>query len=234
MSTKQKTAKHDQRKWAGTTLDARQAARREQLISAGFELLGEHGASAVTVRGVTRAARLSERYFYESFNDREELLITVHDRVAEEARAVIAAAVAALADTTAPDTKASGPNDLTDPEAPAIAGLLAFTDFLEEDPRRGRVLLQESFADEALVRHGVELLPSFAALLIQQINASFEGPDEVDANLSAIALVGALAHLYLSWINGTLNVSRERIVRHASRLIVAAAGVHSHDDGSQR
>lgn len=239
MSTKQKTAKHDQRKWAGTTLDARQAARREQLISAGFELLGEHGASAVTVRGVTRAARLSERYFYESFNDREELLITVHDRVAEEARAVIAAAVAALADATtpdatAPDSKASDPNDLTDPEAPAIAGLLAFTDFLEEDPRRGRVLLQESFADEALVRHGVELLPSFAALLIQQINASFEGPDEVDANLSAIALVGALAHLYLSWINGTLNVSRERIVRHASRLIVAAAGVHSHDDGSQR
>lgn len=242
MSTKQKTAKHDQRKWAGTTLDARQAARREQLISAGFELLGEHGASAVTVRGVTRAARLSERYFYESFNDREELLITVHDRVAEEARAVIAAAVAALADTTAsdstapdstaPDSKASDLNDLTDPEAPAIAGLLAFTDFLEEDPRRGRVLLQESFADEALVRHGVELLPSFAALLIQQINASFEGPDEVDANLSAIALVGALAHLYLSWINGTLNVSRERIVRHASRLIVAAAGVHSHDDGS--
>lgn len=226
MSTTQKTDQHGQRRWAGTTLDARQSARREQLIAAGYELLGEQGAGAVTVRGVVRAAKLSERYFYESFQDREALLITVHDRVAEEARAVITAAVAEVAVPQAEDS-----NELADPEAPAIAGLLAFTDFLEADPRRGRVLLQESFADEALVRHGVELLPSFAALLIQQINASFEGPDEVDATLSAIALVGALAHLYLGWIDGTIDVSRERIVRHASRLIVAAAGVHSHDDG---
>lgn len=218
------------RRWAGTTLDARQAERREKLIAAGYELLGEQGASAVTVRGVTRAAKLSERYFYESFADREALLITVHDRVAEEARAVIAAAVAELVETGGVETGGvAEPQASADPEAPAIAGLHAFTDFLEEDPRRGRVLLQESFADEALVRHGVELLPSFAALLIQQINASFEGPDEVDATLSAIALVGALAHLYLGWIDGSIDVSRERLIRHASRLIVAAAGVHSHD-----
>lgn len=214
-----------QRRWAGTTLDARQAARREQLIEAGFALLGEQGASAVTVRGVTRTARLSERYFYESFADRDALLITVHDRVAEQARAVIAAAVGALVDSTPPDSDARA-----DPEAPAIAGLSAFTDFLEEDPRRGRVLLQESFADEALVRHGVELLPSFTALLVEQISASFEGPDEVDATLSAVALVGALAHLYLGWIDGSLAVSRERLVRHAASLIVVAAGVHSHED----
>ena len=85
-----------QRRWAGTTLDARQAARREQLIEAGFALLGEQGASAVTVRGVTRTAQLSERYFYESFADRDALLITVHNRVAEQARAVITAAVGAV------------------------------------------------------------------------------------------------------------------------------------------
>lgn len=233
-SDKPKTGDGNPRRWAGTTLDARQAERREKLIAAGYELLGEQGASAVTVRGVTRAARLSERYFYESFADREALLITVHDRVAEQARDVIAAAVAETGApvgslTPADSDAATGPGELADPEAPAIAGLLAFTDFLEEDPRRGRVLLQESFADQVLVRHGVELLPSFAALLIQQINASFEGPDDLDATLSAIALVGALAHLYLGWIEGTFEVSRERLVRHASRLIVAAAGVHSHD-----
>jgi len=75
-----------QRRWAGTTLDVRRAARREQLIEVGFALLGEQGAAAVTVRGVARAAHLSERYFYESFSDRDALLLAVHDRVAEQAR----------------------------------------------------------------------------------------------------------------------------------------------------
>ena len=218
-----------QRRWAGTTLDARQAARREQLMTAGFALLGEQGATAVTVRGVTRAAHLSERYFYESFTDRDALLLAVHGRVAEQARAVIATAVAAAAQTTR-----SGADAPSEPDAPAIAGLSAFTDFLEEDPRRGRVLLQEAFADQALARHGVELVPSFAALLVEQIGARFEGPDEIDAELSAVALVGALAHLYLGWLDGTLEVDRERLVGHAARLLVAAAGVYSHDDSSVR
>jgi AcrR family transcriptional regulator len=217
-----------QRRWAGTTLDVRKAARRERLVDAGFDLLGEQGASAVSVRGVTRAARLSERYFYESFADRDALLLAVHGRVAEQARAVIAAAVAA-AHTTPPGADAP-----SEPDAAATAALSAFTDFLEEDPRRGRVLLQEAFADQALAQHGVQLVPSFAALLVEQIGARFEGPDEVDAELSAVALVGALAHLYLGWLDGTLEVDRERLVRHAARLLVAAAGVHSHDDSSVR
>jgi AcrR family transcriptional regulator len=207
-----------QRRWAGTTLDVRRATRREQLIEAGFALLGEQGARAVTVRGVARAAQLSERYFYESFSDREALLLAVHDRVAEQARTVIAAAVQVAVGAGA-----------TDPDAPAIAGLQAFTDFLEEDPRRGRVLLQEAFSDQTLARSGIELLPSFAALLVEQISARFDGPDEVDAAISAVALVGALAHLYLGWIDGSLAISRERLIRHAARLLVAAAAIRSHD-----
>jgi AcrR family transcriptional regulator len=208
--------------WAGTTLDARQAARRRQLVAAGYELLGTQGARAVTVRGVVRAARLSERYFYESFADRDALLLAVHDQVAEQARAVIVESVAAVAGSA----PASG-GDRPGPQTYALAGLTAFTDFLEQDPRRGRVLLQEAFADEVLVRHGVELMPSFAALLVEQIAASFEGLDATDAALSSLALVGALTHLYLGWIDGSLEVSRERLVDHAARLILAVAGVHS-------
>jgi AcrR family transcriptional regulator len=227
-----------QRRWAGTTLDVRRAARREQLIEVGFALLGEQGASAVTVRGAARAAHLSERYFYESFSDRDALLLAVHDRVAEQARDVIARAVGAAVQAGSADLAGPGPEtpDLgaanlraADLEAPAIAALQAFTDFLEEDPRRGRVLLAEAFSDQTLVRHGVELLPSFAALLVEQISARYAGPDKVDAELSAVALVGALAHLYLGWIDGSLAIPRERLIRHAARLLVAAAAIHSHD-----
>jgi len=203
----------EERLWGGRTLEARRAERFDRLLDAGTELLGTGGASAVTVRAVCRASRLSERYFYESFTDREELLIAVHDAVSERARDVIADAVLE-----------AGP----DPRDLARAGLSAFTAFLEEDRRRGRILLAEPFSDATLVRHGVVTVPSFAALLGVQIVAAFgSGVDEVDARLTSVALVGALAHLYLGWLNGTIDVSSERLVAHATELILSAAPTSS-------
>jgi AcrR family transcriptional regulator len=211
-----------ERIWGGTTLDARQAKRRRSLIAAGFDLLGREGAAAVSVRGVTRAAKLSERYFYESFASRDELLLAVHDEVATQARSVIAEAISELG-----SAEDAGEAFAVDPLDAAVAGLSAFTDFLDEDPRRGRVLLQEAFGDPLLVKHGVELLPSFAALVVEQIGARFDEPDETDAEISGVALAGALTHLYLAWLDGTLKVSRERLVDHAAQLVVAVAQAHS-------
>jgi len=205
-----------ERTWGGRTLEDRRAQRRERLLDAGYALLGDSGAAQVTVRGVCRAARLTERYFYESFDDREALLVAVHARVADEARTAIAAAVAA------------GPSE---PVARATAAVEAFVKLLEDDPRRGRVLLSEVFADQRLARAGVDMIPAFALLLAEQIAGIFgtlpEGPDALDGQLTSVALVGALAHLFSAWLDGTLEVSRERLVAHAVALIVAAGPVSS-------
>jgi AcrR family transcriptional regulator len=203
-----------ERIWGGTTLEARRADRFDRLLDAGTELLGTGGANAVSVRAVCRESRLSERYFYESFNDREELLIAVHDAVSERARDVITDAVL---------------NAGSDPAELARAGLSAFTVFLEEDRRRGRILLAEPFSNETLVRHGAVTIPGFAALLTVQIVAAFgdHGVDEIDAGLTSVALVGALAHLYLGWLNGTIDVPRDRLVDHATALILRAASTSS-------
>lgn len=207
-------APETERTWGGRTLEDRRATRRAQLLDAGYELLGTRGAASVTVRGVCRAAQLTERYFYESFADRVALLVAVQARVADEARGALAAAVVA-----AP----------ADPLARATAAVEAFVDLLQEDPRRGRVLLTEVFADEALMRVGIELLPSFAALLVEQIRDTFgdDGPDAVDAQLTAVALVGALVHLFRSWLDGSLLVTRERLVGHVVGLLLGAAPVSS-------
>ena len=200
----------EERLWGGTTLEARRAERCDRLLEAGTELLGTGGASAVTVRAVCRESRLSERYFYESFTDREALLIAVHDAISERARDAIAEAV-----------MASDPA----PEHLARAGLEAFTLFLEEDRRRGRILLSEPFANETPVRHGATTLPGFAVMFAGQITARYgeDGVDPVDARLTSVGLVGALTHLYLGWLNGTIDVPRERLVDHGVALILSAA-----------
>jgi AcrR family transcriptional regulator len=210
-----------ERRWGGTTLTARQTARREQLVEAGVELLGTEGAAGVSVRAVCRAAKLSERYFYESFDGRDALLRAVHTQVAGEARAAIVAAVAG-----------APPGGWAD-EALAHAAVGAFTAFLEEDPRRGRVLLSESFSDTVLARHDVELIPTFATLLVAQITALPDAPDATDAELTAVALIGALRNLYLAWLLGTPPISSARLNAHAAALVIAAARVSSRgaDDG---
>jgi AcrR family transcriptional regulator len=205
------------RTWAGTTLEDRAAARRAALIDAGTELLGTEGAAGVTVRAVCRATKLSERYFYESFDGRDALLRAVHAQVADQARDAIVAVVAA-------HVAAGGE---AEDEALAYAAVGAFTAFLEEDPRRGRVLLSESFSDTVLARHDIELVPAFAALLVAQITALPDGPDAIDAELTAVALIGALRNLYLAWMEGRQGLSAERLNAHAARLIIAAARVSS-------
>ncbi|MDX6714193.1 MAG: hypothetical protein QOH30_751 [Baekduia sp.] len=208
-----------ERRWGGTTLEARQSARRERLVEAGVELLGTEGAAGVSVRAACRSAKLSERYFYESFPDRDALLRAVHARVAGEAREAIAAAVAAHAPATREGAE----------EALAHAAVEAFTSFLEEDPRRGRVLLSESFADMVLARHEIELVPTFAALLVAQITALPDAPDATDAELTAVALLGALRNLYLAWLLGSPPISTARLNAHAAALIIAAARISSRD-----
>src|SRR5690349_9939893 len=68
-------------RWSGVPLADRQALRRSELIAAGTALLGGPEGPSLTVRAVCRATALTERYFYESFSDRDEFVRAVYDEV---------------------------------------------------------------------------------------------------------------------------------------------------------
>ena len=190
--------------WAGTTLAARRAERRRRFLDTALELLGTSGSGAVTVRSVCRAARLTDRYFYENFADRDALVVAVFDEVAHEAGQVLIDAVA----------KAG-----TDEHEPvARAAVHAFLDHLSDDPRRGRVLLQEPLADPALAARSVALSPTFAAIIRAQLGSA----RDVDAELAATAIVGAMANLLIRWMDGSLAIDRARLADFCVRLLTAS------------
>lgn len=193
-----------QRIWAGTTLADRRATRRRQFIDAGLELLGSDGTAAVSVRAACRTARLTERYFYENFADRDALLLAVYESVAEEARDALVDAVAAAPQRT---------EDLV------RAAVTAFVELIIDDPRKGTVLLLAPLTDPALTRRGSELLPAFTALIQDQLPATI---DETDRQLIAVGLVGSLTNLFINYLNGALAVPRDRLVEHCVRLLLNA------------
>ncbi len=112
------------------------------------------GCAAVTVRSVCRRARLTDRYFYESFAGRDELLLAAFERVADEARRALEEAVA----VSAPQ-----------PEVRARAAVAAFVALVLDAPHKGRLLLLEPFADPALGAHSHRLMPVFTDLVGGQL-----------------------------------------------------------------
>lgn len=62
------------RSYAGLSAAERRGARRSALIAAATRVYGEVGYNRATVRAICREAGLTERYFYESFDDQQALL----------------------------------------------------------------------------------------------------------------------------------------------------------------
>ncbi|MGN2637374.1 TetR/AcrR family transcriptional regulator [Nocardia takedensis] len=203
------------RRWRGLAPAERITARREQLINAGVELMGTVGAAEISMRGICRQAQLTERYFYESFTNLDALLTTVLETVVLAARDRLLDAL-----TTAP----------IDRDAMFRHCVSAFTDYLTEDRRRGRIMFVESQATPALTAHADELIELFTAPIALTIGAGDyrdPAPDQLDSTLNANAIFGTLAYLYRPWLEGSIAVPRDRFDEHATRLLVGISLVRS-------
>jgi AcrR family transcriptional regulator len=198
------------RPYGGVSAEDRVATRRSQLLDAGLDLFGTDGWNAATVRAICARAGLTERYFYESFKDREALLVAVFDRIISEATAAVLRAVE------------ESPHDA---RAKSRASIAAFVGLMTDDPRKGRIAFVEAMGSEALMQRRLDTMRAFAALIAEQARA-FYGRAAVpreDAELTTFMLVGGLAETLIAWLRGELEVSRERLVDHCAGLFVAAA-----------
>lgn len=208
------SATRGSRPYRGVSAEQRRAERRAKLIEAGLELLGEGDWSGATVRAVCTEAGLTERYFYESFADREALLVAIFDQVSAEAATAVLEAIEAA------------PHE---PRAKAEAAIGAFVELLTDDPRRARAMLISSQSSEPLRRRREQAIRAFAAMVSEQAQRFYgaDALDERDAELTALALVGGLAELLVRWLDGGLDVPRERLIVHCTELFVAATDVSS-------
>jgi AcrR family transcriptional regulator len=183
---KQSGAPAKGRRYQGLTSQERTSQRRAAVIGAALEVFGTLGYATSSVKKICEVAGLTERYFYESFTDRESGLAEVYDQLVRQMRAATLAAVeSADADT----------------DARAQAGLRAFIGFLTDDPRRARVVLIEVVGVSPAMeqkRHGV--LADFADLVLAVWAVSRTEPLTEREQLTAVALVGGVNHLLVDWL----------------------------------
>jgi AcrR family transcriptional regulator len=215
------TAPLDRSRWAGVPVEERQAERRAQLLEAGLDLLGTEGDVATTVRAVCQRARLNPRYFYESFADRDELLVGVYDRVVVELGAAVAEATAPHAD---------------DPEAGVRAGIGTIVRFVADDPRRAKVLYNEALGNEALNRRRIDtnhaLMESLVAMSRPQRRATKAA--ERAASVGAAVAVGGLSELILAWLEGRIDIEIDQLVDDAAAMLLAIGETAARLGGTPR
>ncbi|MDT5217297.1 MAG: hypothetical protein QOK18_5536 [Mycobacterium sp.] len=183
-------------RWSGVPLQDRQTLRRDELVAAGVQLLGGAAGPALTVRAVCRAAGLTERYFYESFADRDEFVRAAYDDVCS-------AAMSAL-------TTADTPRDAVE----------RFVTLMVDDPVRGRVLLIAPEREPVLAKSGAEWMPSFIDLLQRKLTRI---TDPAKQAMVATGLVGALTALFTAYLNGRLATTREQFIDYCVDMLVSRA-----------
>jgi AcrR family transcriptional regulator len=183
-------------RWTGVPLESRLALRRDNLIDAGVQLLGSDRGPALTVRAVCRKAALTERYFYESFSDRDEFVRAVYDDVCTRAMSTL--------------TSAKTPREAVE----------QFVELMVDDPVRGRVLLLAPAVEPILTRSGAEWMPNFIELLQRKLSRI---GDPVLQKMIATSLVGGLSSLFTAYLNGQLGATREEFIDYCVNMLFNTA-----------
>jgi AcrR family transcriptional regulator len=180
--------------------DERRAQRRSQLITAAIEVYGERGYRQATVKAVCEAAGLTERYFYESFANSEDLLIASYNAVTWSVFGEIRQSGAAAGVTRAERARAM---------------LRAYFTALQNDPRSARVFLVEIRG----VSRAVDKAFEASLRAIGEEVSRIAGPEGGQSDpLMQAGVVGGVIHIALRWIEDGYVPDIDSVTETAMRL----------------
>jgi AcrR family transcriptional regulator len=185
------------------------------LLEAGLQEFGTRGVLQTGVKDVCRRAGLTDRYFYESFNDSNALFTAVFDQATAHLFEVVARALQG-----AP----------ANPAAQSRAVIEAYVRALAEDPRLARVVFIEgASAGPEVERHMRTTLRRFARLVESGARPYLPAAVTDDAlRFGATSLVGAIERLMVEWQDGELGLSVQQIIDYLVDMLLAygrAAGM---------
>ncbi|WP_336175227.1 TetR/AcrR family transcriptional regulator [Acinetobacter ursingii] len=195
------TKVNKERQFKGLSLTERKHARREKLIEAGIETYGTQGFFSVTVKDVCNEAKLTERYFYESFKKSEELFQTIFLKLIETLQHNVMQSVMQAA---------------PDPAKMIDAGLGALLRTLKDDPRLARIIyidamLVQELHNQATIQETMlrfdRMIQAFVMLMMPNLQRS-----EQEVSLIATGLNGYVTQIAIRWVMGGFKQSQEDVL----------------------
>ena len=193
------------RLFGGKTGAERRSERRAQLLQAAAAVYGERGYRNATVKAVCDAAGLTERYFYESFDNSEDLLCACFQESADQLIARV---------------RTAGADRSLAPLERARAGLLVYLRHLRAQPMTARVFLLEMSSVSARTDRLVsENLDRFGVLLVDLLGGRAALHLEP---LLVRGVIGGGLHIAQAWIAGDYAEAEDKVAAVILRLYALA------------
>ncbi len=198
-------AQTTERRWRGRGADERKAERRALLMAAAVKVYSERGFRHSSVKAVCDEAGLTERYFYESFTNREEMLVAVASASLEQMVSELQAKCAAVS-----------------PDKRLQTILFHYYGMLREQPAHARAFLVEIRGISPIVDAYLETATErFAELVVNSPLSRLSRSDR----MMAIGAVGAIVHIALDWILNDFSAPIDDVVQAAAKLGTIIDGI---------
>lgn len=199
------------RNYAGKSKLERHAERFEKLIEAGIEVIGTSGFAAASIKTVCTEAGLTERYFYESFTNREELLVKTYLEANERIKRYISKVL---------EEEYEKPDDIV------RKGIRAFYQILRDDPRLARIILFEAVERSgklAEIKREAEqdfVMNFNTAMTLYNLKTNLPKEQE---NFVILGLFGAGVNIAMRWV---LDDYRQSLDDISDSLIVIVEAIY--------
>jgi len=192
------------RPYKGVSAEERRAERRTRLVQACLEVVAAEGILGTSAERVCAEAQLTKRYFYESFPDRDALLLAAADEM-----------FATLRERMEQEL----PRNRSRRER-THAVLTVLIDTLSGDPRLARLYV-ESPGNPVLLARREQAIASFTEFAATAVlNEGGPAPDP-GRLLATRVLTAGTTDVITSWLAGTLDADRDAIIETLERLASA-------------
>lgn len=198
------------RNYRGMEANERVDERRGKFLLAGLEAFAVQGYAHAGIRSVCRIAGLTERYFYESFDNKEDLLCAVFKMLVEELKDEFVRIL------TQPEVT---------PRDKVARGIRMFYSKLRDDPRRARVQLFEILGVSPRIDSeylaAMRMMSGMITVLVGAVfpGAKMEGPS---GWIISTGISGAMIHIAMQWVLNGFDVALEDLSDRMTDIFFAA------------
>jgi AcrR family transcriptional regulator len=191
--------------------DQRRAERRQLLVEAALDCLHDDGLAGISVRSVCGRASLTPRYFYESFDALDDLLLAAVDAVVDE---VADRSLAALA---------GAPPVL---QVQVRAAIDAGYAVVATDARKASALLVAASGHGPLRERRHKLVTDYADLIIDGLPLlnALGLSQRRTARAMALFVMGGAVDVIEAVLSGRLRLSRTQLVDQLTAMWLSVLG----------